>query len=717
MTDDVLEGLNEQQRKAVTTTEGCVRVIAGAGSGKTRALTSRFAYLVNVLGVAPARLLCVTFTNKAANEMRLRIRKATGERDTGYISTFHGFCVSVLQEEAHVVGYPERFLVLGNGDIDAMLALIYEERGLTLRHMTYAHARELIEIRKNKGEPKYYEALIALPLEGLRRQYLDAKEPFDMIFYGYLYMQKKCFGLDYNDLINFTLYIFRENPDICRKWQKRLSYIMVDEFQDIDEQQYRLLNVLSDYHKNLFIVGDPDQTIYGWRGADVRFLLDFDKAYPSTRTILMMENYRSTPQILNAANALIERNRIRMDKRLIAMLPDGQKPLYFHAKDAAEEAKWIAEEVRALEMEGVALGDIAVLYRAHYLTRPIEEVFLKAQLPYVLYSGAAFFERAEVRDALCYLRLVVYGDDLSFLRVVNRPKRNIGERRIARLKAYAEQNVVSLYRALQLSAEEELFRGTGAKAFLQLIERCQESVSTLSASEMLTKLLDESGYEAALRTEGSGERLDNLAELKQSVYEYETSCGEETSLESYLLHVALFTDADVGSQRDAVKLMTVHSAKGLEFPVVFLCELEESVFPSKKVSTPAELEEERRLCFVALTRAQTRLYLSDAEGRSFSGDFRYPSRFLTDIGRDALDCVREPKDELIRDAQRYIKSSERALASKAKPRFTANARVLHPVFGSGTVLHSEEATGLVTVQFDELKTERELSADAPLTEI
>ena len=320
---ELLEGLNAAQREAVTSTEGFVRVIAGAGSGKTRALTHRFAYLVNELGILPGNILCVTFTNKSANEMRQRIHQLTGDNDTGYINTFHGFCVSVLQEDSHAVQYPKSFLVLDNSDIDAMLQIIYEERGLTLRDMTFSAARDMIEDYKLFRKPEYYGDLINLSLDTLKEKYLNAVQTGDIIFYGYLYQEKKCFGLDYNDLIKFSLYIFQEYADIRLKWQQRLEYIMIDEFQDIDQLQYQLMEVLCGYHKNLFVVGDPDQTIYTWRGADVKYLLDFDRHFPGTRTILMMDNYRSTPEILAAANALIDKNAQRIQKELVPTLPHG----------------------------------------------------------------------------------------------------------------------------------------------------------------------------------------------------------------------------------------------------------------------------------------------------------------------------------------------------------------------------------------------------------
>ena len=349
---DLLSGLNAAQRQAVTETEGFVRVIAGAGSGKTRALSHRFAFLVNELGILPGNILCVTFTNKSANEMRQRIHILTGDNDTGYINTFHGFCVSVLQEDSYAVQYPKSFLVLDNADIDAMLQIIYEERGLTLRDMTFSAARDMVEMQKLFKRPDYYLDMIAMPLDTLKEKYDQADTPADIIFYGYLYQEKKCFGLDYNDLIKFSLYIFQQHPDIRLKWQQRLEYIMIDEFQDIDQLQYELMEVLCGYHKNLFIVGDPDQTIYTWRGADVKYLLDFDKKFPGTKTILMMENYRSAPEILSAANSLIDKNRTRIKKELQPTLPSGSPVICHFAQTQEAEAEWIAGEMKELHEAG-----------------------------------------------------------------------------------------------------------------------------------------------------------------------------------------------------------------------------------------------------------------------------------------------------------------------------------------------------------------------------
>ena len=712
---DLLRELNTAQREAVTATEGFIRVIAGAGSGKTRALTHRFAYLVNELGILPGNILCVTFTNKSANEMRQRIHQLTGDNDTGYINTFHGFCVSVLQEDSHAVQYPKSFLVLDNSDIDAMLQIIYEERGLTLRDMTYSAARDMIEMEKLLHRPDYYRDMIDLSLDTLKEKYDRAAGVRDIIFYGYLYQEKKCFGLDYNDLIKFSLYIFQQNEDIRLKWQRRLEYIMIDEFQDIDQIQYQLMEVLCGYHRNLFVVGDPDQTIYTWRGANVKYLLEFGKRFPGTRTILMMDNYRSTPEILAVANSLIAKNRERIKKDLIPTLPPGPPVLCHLADTQSAEADWIAGRIKALHDTGVPYRDMAVLYRAHYVTRAVEEALLREKLPYTIYSGVQFFGRMEIKDALSYLRLIAYQDDLSFLRVANVPKRNLGKRRIAFLQEYAQREGCSLYRALRENMDEPIFKGTRAASFLSLIDGFSDGYEGRPVSEVLSAILNESGYEKMLRTEGSQERLDNLAELKQSVYEYETTCGEEVTLEHYLAHVALFTNADAQDQGDKVKLMTVHAAKGLEFPHVFLCGMNEGIFPSRKVRTLPGMEEERRLAFVALTRAEKGLYLSEADGRNFDGSPRYPSRFLLDIDPGLLTFPQEPQEGLIRDARSYIDHSLRYLPETDQTdRFSPGQRVEHAMFGPGTVLEVDLDRGAYSVQFDAMETPRKISFRARL---
>ena len=715
---DILFGLNDEQRDAVTSTEGFVRVMAGAGSGKTRALAHRFAYLVNEVGILPANILCVTFTNKAANEMRRRIRSLTGDNDTGFISTFHGFCVAVLQEDGYFVQYPKSFLVLDNSDIDSMLKIIYEERGLTLRDMTFSNARDMIEIEKCKNRPQYYLDVIAMDTDALKKKYDEAVSAKDVIFYGYLYQQKKCFGLDYNDLIKFTLYIFSKSDEIRLKWQQRLEYIMIDEFQDIDGLQYELMQALCAYHKNLFIVGDPDQTIYTWRGANVKHILDFDKNFPKVKTIMMMKNYRSTPEIIAAANSLIDKNTVRMKKQLIPTLPKGERVVYSHAKTTKEEANSIAERIKKLSKAGVPYGDITILYRAHYIARTIEEGLMRAEIPYTIYSGVQFFDRMEIKDALSYLRLIAYRDDLSFMRIVNTPKRNIGEKRMRFLKEYAAANGCLLYDALVKSIDEPMFANTQARRFVKLIERFSSIYHTMPASELLSAVLNESGYEEALRTEGAQDRLDNLAELKQAVYEYETGCGEESRLEDFLSHVALLTNADAAAAPNAVKLMTVHTAKGLEFPYVFICGLDEGMFPSKRTSSFEAMEEERRLAFVAMTRAEKGLYLSDAEGRGLDGSFRYPSRFVFDIDRQLMDYSTELDPALKADAQRYISSAHNRLKGlSGQQRLNVGDRVRHDIMGNGVIEDIDEERMAYVVKFDELPTTRKINFNANLKEV
>ena len=699
-----LEGLNAAQLEAVTSTEGFIRVIAGAGSGKTRALSHRFAYLVNEIGILPGNILCVTFTNKSANEMRQRIHRLTGDNDTGYINTFHGFCVSILQEDSNAVQYPKSFLVLDNSDIDAMLG-------------TIGQARDMIEIRKIFKEPQYYLDMITMSLDTLRNKYLVSEDPADIIFYGYLYQEKKCFGLDYNDLIKFSLYIFSQRPDIRLKWQSRLEYIMIDEFQDIDDLQYELMSVLCGYHKNLFIVGDPDQTIYTWRGANVKYLLDFENHHPGTKTVMMMENYRSTPQILDAANSLIDKNTVRIKKDLIPTLPGGSVPLVHHAKTPAEEAQWIAEKIEDLHTrKEIPYRDITVLYRAHHVTRSVEEEFLKKKIPYTLYSGVQFFGRMEIKDALCYLRMIAYKDDLSFARVVNRPRRNMGERRMAFLREMAQANQSTLYEALVRYLDNDIFKGTKARRFVELIERFSSESEGRPVSEVLSAILDESGYETSLRTEGSQERLDNLAELKQSVYIYESTCGEETTLEDYLRHAALFSnsDADAGTD-DKVRLMTVHTAKGLEFPYVFLCGMNEGIFPSRKTRTLEGMEEERRLAFVAVTRAQKALYLSEAQGRNFDGSPRYPSRFILDIDPSLLNFVPDMDENLIREAKAGIRLSDRRMHSEKKENLLQKgSRVRHRIFGPGTITGLDKDKSAYIIRFDDMDTDRQITFRAKL---
>lgn len=707
-----MKDLNEEQLQAVTSTEGYIRVIAGAGSGKTRALTHRFAYLVNEIGISPGNILCVTFTNKAAAEMRKRIHEMTGDTDTGYVCTFHSFCVTVLQEDSHAIGYPKSFMVLDNGDIDEMLRMIYEERNLSMKDMTFAKARDMFEIRKGVNEPHYYLYLIQNSTEQLYERYMSSTKLEDILFYGYLYQQKKCFGLDYNDLIFLTLHIFHEFPDIQLKWQKRLQYIMIDEFQDIDPPQYELMESLCGYHNNLFIVGDPDQTIYTWRGAKIGFLLNFDRRFDNVKTIMLMKNYRSTPEILDCANDLIDHNKNRMKKNLIPVLPSGRKPLFFHGRNPKEEAEWIVNKISELVRQEVAYRDITVLFRAHYLSRSLEEELIRKKIPYRITSGSQFFERKEIKDAICYLRMAVYQDDLSFTRTVNVPKRNVGARRMKMLKEYAESHHVTLYQALKENLDMDLFTGTKAKEYVDLIDYFSTHMDDSPVSKILTDMLDRSGYEKMLRTEGAQDRLDDLAELKQSVYEWETTVGEEVDMASYLRHIALFTNSDISDQEDKVRLMTIHASKGLEFPYVFICGMSEGIFPSSKVKSEDGMEEERRLAFVAMTRCEKGLYLSDGDQRK-TGDNLFVSRFVLDVDPAYVDYVKPMDEDAVRRNHEYIEKSEQTLLPDEEDfPLKAGDRVRHRVFGMGTVEKVDFQEEAVFVKFDTLTTVRALALSA-----
>ena len=716
--NNLFKNLNNSQMEAVTSIEGYVRVIAGAGSGKTRALTYRFSYLVNEIGILPGNILCVTFTNKAANEMRQRIHYMTGDNDTGYINTFHGFCVNILQEDSYAVSYPKSFPVLDNSDIDDMLAMIYEEKKLTLRDMTYRDARDMIEMQKLYKKPEYYLDLINLSIEQLHEKYLAAEKTNDIIFYGYLYQQKKCFGLDYNDLIKFVLYIFSQNNEIRLKWQKRLEYIMIDEFQDIDWLQYDLMKVLCGYHNNLFVVGDPDQIIYTWRGADTKYILNFDKEFPDVKTIIMNENYRSTPQIIAAANSLIDKNKHRIKKELIPVLPDGKNVICHFADTPDAEANWISGQIMQLNDNGIPFRDITVLYRSHFLTRELENSLRNTKIPYSLYSGIQFYDRTEIKNTLAYLRMIAFRDDLSFRRIVNVPKRNIGERRMHFLEEYAVKYNCSLYQAMCLTIDEDIFKGTKAREFITIIEDLSAHYENRLISEVTSDVLDKSGYEKALRTEGSQERLDNLAELKQSIYDYETTCGEESMLEHYLAHIALYTNSDKEDKSDKVKLMTIHAAKGLEFPCVFLCGMNEGIFPSKRTNTLERMEEERRLAFVAVTRAEKILYISEAEGRNLDSSPRFPSRFILDIDKNLLEFTHKPQEQLINEAEQYYERTNKYLTDNIEEDlFPAGTRVRHSILGEGTVLEIDNDNLAYLVKFDEVSTARKISFRVKLIEI
>ena len=416
------------------------------------------------------------------------------------------------------------------------------------------------------------------------------------------------------------------------------------------------------------------------------------------------------------SNSLIEKNRNRLPHRLVAVKPSEARPLYVHSRTTGDEAQWVTNEIKRLVEAGTKYSDIAVLYRSHFVSRSIEEAFIKTKIPYILYSGTEFYKRKEIKDVLAYLRMVAYADDLSFRRVINEPKRNFGKKRMSMLKSYCETHRCSLYSGLQDLLEEKTVKSTGASAFVEIIENFRKTYKEKSLSDLVTELMAATGYEAMLRQAGEQERLDNLAELKQSIDEYEKTSGEENTLEEYLQSIALYTNNDREKDKDSVTMMTIHTAKGLEFPYVFVCGVNEGIFPSKHVDTEAMLEEERRMAYVACTRAERGLYISDAEGLNYDDSFRYPSRFIFNIDREAIGYVNELPQRLVDDTKNYIAANESRympLDTELKP----GDRVRHKVFGEGTITGIRGDIGCYVVKFDRVETERNLKIGVGLDKI
>ena len=705
--DGLLSPLNEGQRAAVQETEGYVRVAAGAGSGKTKVLTGRYVYIAKVLGVAPEHILSVTFTNKAAWEMRKRIRAYMPDEEGGWIRTFHSACHKILKQEIAALAYPSNFMVLDEEDQKTILQRIYAENGLTLRNFPFKKCLDAIEIYKSESDyvpyltdPKRETPAPDLPFAG-------DKKSMHFVILQYLENQRKNFFLDFADLIQFVLYLFESRPALLAKWANHFEYIQIDEFQDVSGEQYKLARLLAGAHKNLFIVGDPDQTIYSWRGADVRYFNEFCDRFAGAKTIVLDKNYRSTPEILAACNALIARNRDRLEKSLVAVRPSGAKPRYRHARSRTEESDAIAEEISRLHAAGTAYADIAVLYRGNYMSRAVEEALVRKKIPYTIFSGIAFYQRREIKDALAYLRLCVFGDDLSFQRAVNVPPRGIGKTRLAAIDALAGERECSRMDALRALTAHPLFRNTKAAELIAAVDEGKEFLKAHDLADALDFILQRSGYSEYMMLCGNQDRLDNLNELKASVRDFVDSAGEDVNAEDYLNGISLIANADAEDKKECVKLMTVHTAKGLEFKNVFVCCLNEGLFPSRKIKSKEEMEEERRVAYVALTRAEDRLYLSDAEGFDAHVDGALlTSRFLFDIDRSLLEIDGTFSEGHLARSKSYIQKSELHMGCMPAHAniqiFRAGERVRHPIFGVGTVQALE--AGAYTVLFGGGKT-------------
>lgn len=696
--EKILENLNEQQLKAVTETEGFVRVIAGAGSGKTKALTSRYAYIVEALGINSSNILCVTFTNKAAQEMRKRVRRLVGENsDLSFITTYHGFCVRVLREDINKIQYPKSFIIMDVEDQKSILREVFNELGLNQKVFTFKQVLRFIS--KEKSNLGYLSYI-------LESKKLETSNELDKVFFRYLEKQQRNFALDFDDLLNYTLYIFSKNQDVLEKWQKRLHYIQVDETQDSSQKQFMLVEMLSNFHKNLFVVGDPDQTIYEWRGAKPEILVDFDKQFPSAQTILMNQNYRSTPNILNLGNHIIKNNKIRVDKDMFTLNNDGVEVVHFHAKNDFEEGLWVANEIKRLVNEkGAKYSDFAVLYRANFVSRIIEQSLIRENIPYSVFGGIRFFERKEIKDVLSYLRLIVFGDDFSFLRVINTPTRGLGKKFIENLTVFAETENKTLLEMLRLRLNDKEFSKQGAIDFIKLIDNFGKRKEDIKVSDLVKEILDSTGLTAYFRADGDTDRLENIKELQNSIIVLENDDAETLSLENYLQEISLYTDMDIEDDKnERVKLMTIHTSKGLEFPYVFLCGFSDGVLPSSmslKERRKRALEEERRLTYVAITRAEKAFYMTESEGYNFTtGMNKYPSRFLFEISDNFFIRQGELRQEIIDEAKEQIRIETERL-NRQEEQFEVNDIVIHVIFGQGKIVEVDEDKSEYQVYFEE----------------
>ncbi len=704
-----LSELNENQKQAVLAPDQYLRIIAGAGSGKTRVLTTRIARLIDE-GMPAARILAITFTNKAANEMKDRIsRMVPEESGRPWISTIHSLCVRILREDINTMDWPRNFTVLDAEDQKSILKEAYKQFRLDASSHPYAMMLDYIASCKSA------EISVARACE-LAGSYSGEKAKAQ-VYEFYLKRQQDLYALDFDDLILWTVRMFRTYPEVLAKWQRRYQAIHVDEFQDIDKVQYQLIRQLTGTKNTLCVVGDPDQTIYTWRGADVNIILNFNKDFPGARTITLNENYRSTSAILNGANSVIRNNRHRLEKDLFTRRQSEEKITHYAAVSDTYEAAWVAARIKDLHRQGKPYKDMAVLYRSNYLSRSLEKGLLDERIPYIIYGGVRFYERAEVKDALCYLRMVTTGDDLALNRIINRPKRGVGQKTMDKLAAAAAAAHASMYDTLK--ASPSLFSGRMQKTmadFVNMIERWRKlaEAQELEVFKLFELIIQESGLKAMLEDAHEEERVENLKELIDDVKEFFENFPDAT-LEEYLQQVSLYGDREETLGGDFVQLMTVHAAKGLEFDTVFVTDLNEGIFPNERAMNDGSrgVEEERRLAYVAFTRARNKLYLTEAGGFSYILQrTRTTSRFIKEIDEAYIEHqgsarqARNPFAELTGDPSEHAALSagldeedvyEQRLSEAAKVELEPGEQVLHDVFGKGIVLKCEN--GIAEIAF------------------
>lgn len=753
-----LQLLNPMQRKAAETLSGPVLILAGAGSGKTRTLTYRIANLIDH-GVKPWHILALTFTNKAAKEMLERIEKLVGaDANEMWIGTFHSVCVRILRRDIEKIGYQRTFSIYDDDDQmrvikDAVKALNLDENRVAPKEI-----RAKISDAKNK---------MLTPDEWFQESMKDyPAQQFHDLYTYYEERLRAANALDFDDLLLRALQLFVDHPPVLDYYRQRFQYVHVDEYQDTNAAQYTLVRLLTQESRNLCVVGDDDQSIYGWRGADIRNILDFEQDFPDAQVIKLEQNYRSTANILDAANQVIAHNMGRKEKVLWTEEEPGERIHLYSAGDEREEAAWICEQVRKLQKKGTPLAEMAVLYRMHAQSRVIEEMFSRAGIPYRIFGGTRFYDRKEVRDALAYLRVIVNpADDVSLVRIINTPKRSIGDSTVAVLQEYARQEEMPLFSVLNDPPESLSSRPRKCIAdFALLLMKLTALKETLPLGEFVDTVLNETGLKAQFEIEGSDEamtRLENLMEFAGAAKEFESQ-SQDPSLEAFLENVALVTDLD--RQEEApqyVTLMTLHSAKGLEYEAVFLAGLEEGVFPSMRSAMEEKrLEEERRLCYVGITRARKVLYLSFARRRMIFNQISHnpPSPFLKEIPQRLLldEWAEATRHTAMQDAPRpapqprhdrprnlsfgtpgmtagakgalnipgvqkgFVASAARSVETSAMSAlFQPGDHVLHRKFGEGTVqsVRGSGADARITISFTAYGTKEFSLSIAPIVKI
>ncbi len=640
--------LNDMQQKAVLQIDGPVLILAGAGSGKTGALTVRIAHMIEQ-GIRPWNILAITFTNKAAKEMRERINKLIGENANDvWVSTFHSTCVRILRSEIHHMDFDNHFSIYDADDQEKLMRECFKKLNISLTDKEYSVKSAIARISKQKEE------LISWTDYAAKIDKNDFKEvQTAKIYQIYQSMLKENNALDFDDLIYKTVLLFQQHPEVLEKYQNRFQYIMVDEYQDTNTAQYILIKMLAKGHNNICVVGDDDQSIYGWRGANIRNILDFEKDFEKAKVIKLEQNYRSTKTILEAANSVIHNNITRKDKSLWTKNEIGNVIHIYKAENEYDESRFVSEKIEELKRNGKSYNEMAVLYRTNVQSRTIEDQLVKKSIPYHLFGGVRFYERKEIKDIICYLKVLSNpADSIALFRIINVPKRGIGDTSIEKVNHFAIENDMTFYEALSHLDEipELKTRAKKFQDFYELIENLTKEAQQLSVMDLIDCILKRSGYLQALMNEGTDEalaRIENIDEFINKAVEYEKQ-NPEGGLSGFLEDIALVADIDSYEENDGnVALMTLHTAKGLEFNYVFIIGMEERIFPSYRsvmYGGTKEIEEERRLCYVGITRAKQELFLSFAKSRMQHGITQYntPSRFLNEIPEELIEMPVRP---------------------------------------------------------------------------